>query len=335
MNDIAPLTPTTLPPSPLSVGIIGTGSIAGGGHGPALVGSSNIVLTAVLSRDLDRSRAFIAEHAFIGACAFDNLKSFLKAPKLDLVIVCSPDGLHFQQASACLKAGKHLLIEKPMATSVEECELLIQLAKESNVALAVGFHLRHHVGLNLLREQILKHQEIGAIRHIRALWAWPQLDPSNWRAHENLTKWWSLSAVGAHCLDLVRWMADDLNDFGTLKAIKSTQLWNGPHDESTMAIGTLSSGVTFEVTSSIQFGPYNRLEIFGSQGTAVCTETFGRKGAGEIYIKGKPLNFTPTNPFKAQLEHLATCIREGISPSADGRIGHRNVTDLLSIMQRA
>lgn len=317
----------------IGIGIIGTGSIASGGHAPAVLAANNLKLVSVLSRSVERGREFVIQHASSDVAVHINIDSFVQDTSMDVAIVCLPDGLHVECAARCIESGKHVLIEKPMATSIDDCKHLIELAAKNNVILATGFHLRHHAGHRSLLTRIARDNALGNIRHIRAIWAWPQKDNSNWRAKRELAKWWSLSAVGTHCFDMVRWFASDFNEWLSLKSVTSNRVWGGPHDESAIIAGILPSGITVEIACSVQFGPYNRLEIFGSDGEAICHNTFGRAGSGEIWLNGESLQFSTVNPFYAQIQNVIHCIQNKDIPIADGFAGLRNVQDLFLVME--
>ncbi len=317
----------------LRVGIIGTGSIADNGHAPAVQLLNGMTLSAVLSRDKIRWIEFLKRHASEEATVYTSLIDFSTDPDIDLVIVCSPDSLHAHHAKSCLLAGKHVLLEKPIATDIDDAKEICNLAQEKWLILATGFHLRSHVGHRLLQEKI-NQNEIGTLRHIRSIWAFPQVDNSNWRAKKELTKWWSLSAVGSHCLDLVRWFTQDNLDWTTFTSITSNEKWNGPHDETAIISWKLSSGVTIEVVSSVQFWPFSRLELFGDLGFAVCDNTLGREGGWDIYINNIKMPFKKTNPFLEQLKNVMKSIEEGEDLNANADDGLRGVKDLLQAINK-
>lgn len=314
----------------IGIGIIGTGNISTGGHIPAIIDSDLFNLTAVLSRDEISCKSKLDEFSLKATKVYNKIDDFVKDDSILIVIVCSPDGLHFEHTKKCLENGKHVILEKPMTTNIEDCEYLINLAVKRNLVLAIGFHLRHHVGHRLLKSKI-SNNEIGEVRHIRAIWAWPQKDDSNWRARNDLARWWSLAAVGTHCLDLVRWITNDFSDWKSFSSITSNSIWGGPHDESSIIACQLSSGITVEVVSSVQFGPYNKLEIFGSDGYAVCDHTFRRDGGGDIFIKNELIEYRKESPFLLQLNDIYRCIINNEKPISDANSGLINVRDLLLV----
>lgn len=313
----------------LGIGIIGTGNIADTGHAPAISAIKQTNLVGVLSRDESNGQDFLQKHGAESGTVHTSLESFVADPRIDLAIICSPDRLHAEQARVCLIVGKHVLIEKPMTVNIDDAAELVELTEANKLILAIGFHLRSHNGHIALYEQVVKQGVIGNLKHIRVIWAFPVQDNTNWRAKKELAKWWSLSAVGSHCIDLARWFAGDMNDWKQFSSVINTDTWKGPHDETSIIAGQLSTGPTVEIVSSVLFGPYDRIELFGDKGHAICEGTLGRNGGGEIWLNNKPMVFEPVSPFTSQLQNVVDSIESKTAAHADGRIGLRSVKDLL------
>ncbi len=311
----------------ITIGIIGTGSIAET-HAQAIESSKEVTLVAVLSRSEEAAKAFASQRDSSGIAEYTTLESFTADETIDLVVIASPDKLHASQAKHCLEAGKHVLCEKPLTTDSKQGEQLLTLATSKNLLLATGFHLRSHTGHIELHKKIVEENCLGILRHIRAFWTFKG-SPDNWRAHSKVGKWWSLAAVGSHCIDQARWFADDQEEWQQFRTVISNNKWNSPHDETATLAAQFSTGPTVEITSSAQFASPSRLEIYGEYGYAICEDTFGRHGGGTIMLNGKPLAFTPQNPFLNQIEHIADCIHSGEQPRNSGPIGLRSVRDLL------
>ncbi|WEK42150.1 MAG: Gfo/Idh/MocA family oxidoreductase [Candidatus Sphingomonas colombiensis] len=102
---------------------------------PALVGDARIVLAGAVDPRADACRQFAAE---FGATPFPSLEAMLAAPDIDAVYIASPHEYHAEQAIAALRAGKHVLVEKPMATSVNDCAAMAEAARRANRVLVVG-----------------------------------------------------------------------------------------------------------------------------------------------------------------------------------------------------
>ena len=129
----------------LNFALIGTGGIVENGHANALAEPPSTQLWSILSRDVRR-----AEHLAntYGAAspnpAYDSLSSLLSDPKLDAVIIATPDKLHREQAVASARAGKHILLEKPMATDAEGLEAILSACSQAQVKLGLCYRLRWH-----------------------------------------------------------------------------------------------------------------------------------------------------------------------------------------------
>lgn len=310
----------------INIWIIWTWNIAWNRHLPAITKCEKVKLTAILTRDYFTGLEFIRKHDLEGVEIFTNIEEFATS-SIDAVIISSPDGLHYHHGMECLENYKHVLMEKPLCTSIVEWEALVDLSIANNVFLMTWFHLRHHDWHQLLHK-IIQSWELWTIRHVRALWAWPQEDDSNWRAHENLAKWWALWAVWSHCFDLSRWMCNYFDDWKHFKSLTSQTLWNWPHEESAIIIAESSNNTTFELTCSVKFWPYNSFEIFWDRGTASCLNTFWRNGGWDIFLNGEKLTFTQSNPFLNQLNFFVWCIENKSLPMINGI---RNIKDLSLI----
>jgi predicted dehydrogenase len=313
--------------SEIGVGIIGTGYIATVGHAPAVTDVPGTRLAAALSREESSAADFLGRFDARDATPYDDFGAFLADPDIGLVIVASPDGLHFPQAQASLRNGKHVLVEKPMALRVSEAQQLVDLAEAQDLVLASGYHLRCHPGHESLRARI-QAGAIGTIRHMRMFWSYP-IPESNWRARSGFGRWWSLSATGTHGLDLARWFGDDMADWAQFSSVISHTKWQVPRDESAAVAAQLASGPTVEVLGSVQFPEYTRVEIFGDRGAAICAGTLGPDGAGEILLNGEPFAFTPGSPFVRQLTGVLGAISGQSPPVAGGDAGLRAVKDLV------
>lgn len=316
--------PMTAPP--LNIALLGTGGVANRAYAPALAKAPGVQLWSVLSRDEARAADFASAHSAVSPHpAYTHLETLLADPQLDGVIVASPDALHAAQAITAAKAGKHVLCEKPLATSSEDARAIARAAEEAGVRLGVGYHLRWHAGHRLVAV-MAEAGELGELRHMRVQWAWRAPDDSNWRASEELGRWWSLAGVGTHCLDLIRWlMTPTCGEITELESVISRQVWGGPHDETAVVVLGFESGSTAEFTSTVLFSAPSRMEVYGSRGFATATATMGPHGGGRIETGDGPLAFTARDPYVGELADFAAAIREGRDPAVSGREGVRNV----------
>lgn len=307
---------------PLRIGILGTGDGAHN-HVTGLDGfDPNVaVLHSICGRDPDRTRAF-AGWADQPDGIYVDRAAFLADPYLDAVIVATPDALHKEHAVAAMRAGKHVLVEKPLAITARDAEDMARMAQHCGVRLGVGFHMRHHAGHQLLREVYPRF--IGDIRHIHLDWATRSMAPDNWRATSQ-EGWWALAALGSHALDLVRWLSGGsarANVFATKGASATGR------DERVAMHLELEHGVTASIRVSVADAPTKYVRLSGTEGVIECRDTLGGRnaGGGEIVLPGGTrLGFDPVNPFFAQIAAFAAAVREGRDPDASAHDGIQNV----------
>lgn len=134
----------------VKVGVMGTGVM---GRNHARVSATKNNLEGICDLDLDAASS-VGE--LYGVSAFQDPEVFLSECDLDAVIVSTPTSTHYELGKMALDAGKHLLLEKPMCSSVDEAKELIELAKEKELVLSVGFIERHNPVVSFTRDLITK-----------------------------------------------------------------------------------------------------------------------------------------------------------------------------------
>jgi 1,5-anhydro-D-fructose reductase (1,5-anhydro-D-mannitol-forming) len=170
----------------------------------ALEVADGAALVAVCSRDAGRATAFAERH---GAVGYGEYAELLADPEVELVYVATPTHLHVEQAIAAAEAGKHVLVEKPMALSVSDATEMAAAAERAGVRLGVGFHLRHHPAHRAMRELIAA-GDVGDVVLAQAMWGyysadWPR---DSWKMDPARAGAGSVAALGVHLIDLLRWL---------------------------------------------------------------------------------------------------------------------------------
>ena len=131
----------------LRIAMIATGRIADNALAPAVNNAAGAELWSVLSRDAGRARDFAERHGAVSPePAYTDLDTLLADPDLDAVLLASPDGLHAEQCIAAARAGKHVLCEKPMATTAADAERMTAACRNAGVKLGIAYHMRWHRG---------------------------------------------------------------------------------------------------------------------------------------------------------------------------------------------
>ena len=313
----------------LNIAMLGTGRIADQQLAPALAKCDGARLWSVLSRDTERGRAFARRHgAASPEAVHTDLDRLLADAELDAVLIATPDKLHAAQCIAAARAGKHVLTEKPMAADASSADAMVEACDEAGVVLAVAYHMRWHAGHRKLAERVHA-GALGTLRHMRVQWSFLAPDAGNWRASQDVGRWWGLAGVGTHCLDQVRWlMTPSCGEIVVQENLISREVWKGPHDETALVSLGFESGATAEICSSVLFNAPKSMEVYGSETYAICDDTLGPHGAGAIRVGGKPLEFEIANPYVGEIADFVAAVRDARPPEVDGREGRRNVAIL-------
>ena len=284
----------------MNVAVAGLGFI-GPAHIEALRRLPNIQVVAVGDANEKYARQK-AEQLGIGA-SYGDFNELLKHEGIDCVHICTPNFLHYEMAKAALQAGKHVVLEKPLATTSQEGEELVALAKETGLVNAVHFNLRYYPLVRQMRA-MREQDELGDVYSVIGTylqdWLYYNTD-YNWRlepAQSGESR--AIADIGSHLLDLVEYISglkitEVMADFSTVhaqrkKPLKPVETYGGmtlkPEDYQDVPITTEdhanvllrfdngNKGVA--TVSQVSAGRKNqlKLEISGSKETfAWCSES--------------------------------------------------------------
>lgn len=198
-----------------------------------------------------------------------------KDPDIDAVIVCTPDYLHEEMVVEGLKAGKHVLCEKPMALTAEACANMVEAAKKYSPKMMVGQICRYTPGFKRAKE-LIEQGEIGELYAVESEYAhdykYGAKGVDNWRLDPNNPREGFIGG-GCHAVDLLRWIAGNPTEVMAYSSNKCLPDW--PVDDATFAIMKFPNDVIGKVYVSIGCKrEYTMRSVFsGTKGTIICTNT--------------------------------------------------------------
>jgi predicted dehydrogenase len=317
-------------------GLIGPGKVAGQFLAPALSQTHGACLWSVLGRDRVRTHTFANQHGAVAPHpAYVSEDEFFADPGLDALLIASPDHSHAQYVAAAIERGKPTFVEKPMCATVAEGRQIAEISLARRVPVGVGYQLRHHYGLQQMVERV-QDGALGTPHHMRVQWTYKSPQGAwHWRAQRGPTQWWSLGAFGTHCLDLIRWTLVPLcGEIMYTRSLTANAILRAENDETAVAVFQFASGATAELISSVLFDSEMRVEIFGTDGTAVAEDVLGPSGGGSVTVRDIEIPSHPRNLYSAEMEHFAACARNRSAPAVDAVEGFRNVQLLTEIESR-
>ncbi len=211
-------------------------------------------------------------------------KQAVKNPDIDIVIVSTPNHLLCPIASAALKAGKHVLIEKPMGRSLAEAKIMAKASKSAGKKLKVGFNHRYHPAL-LEAHDIIENGEIGKIINLRAIYGHGGRMgyEKEWRGNPKLSGGGELTDQGVHLINLMEWFCGEPKQ---VSCFLQTAHWNiKPSEDNGFAILRFKGGVLGSFHSSwTQWKNAFAFEVFGDKGFISINGLGGSYGAETLTI---------------------------------------------------
>ena len=217
---------------------------------------------------------------------FDSLSDALERAAFDAVCITSPNFRHAQEAIESLNAGKHVLLEKPMALSLAEATSIGAAAKKSGTVCMIDFHLRQHSAVERTKE-IIGGGSLGEIVSIDLRWSvgtrlgiLPQLPKTmQWRDDPKLAGGGAIMARGVHLFDLLRFLSGS----EVVEVCAQSDATKRTVDRTIVGLFRLKNGAAATVqTSKKLVGARNGVEVAGTKGS-IWLDIFG-SGNGTLCI---------------------------------------------------
>jgi predicted dehydrogenase len=295
----------------MKLAMIGTGDIAGY-HAQGIRDHEHASLVALANWREDSLGRLAARFAVPSTTT--RWQDIAEDPDIDGVVVATPNALHAEQAVACLRAGKHVLVEKPMATSTSEAEEMVAAARSSDRWLMVAHCFRFHPDVQRMRARIAG-GEFGTVVRTRSYGVHAGSGPSGWFTDRRLAGGGALIDMGVHAIDTTRYLLG-----GPLPtrvcAVVGTRYGSYDVDDDGVILITWSNGAS----SVVDFGWWQP-HLGGLLGD---NEIYGTKGYARIW----PFTETPTgydhwpqSMYSAQIAEFVNSIEAGRRPSPGGEDG--------------
>ena len=330
----------------IGFGIIGCGVIADF-HANALFGlSEEAVLVGVADARLPAAERFAKEKQ---VRAFASVEEMLACPEIDVVTICVPSGLHAELAIKAANAGKHIIVEKPMAITKEQLDAMEEACTRNGVMLSSVAQSRFTSGVRKAK-QAIEDGYIGkmvcADVYMKFNRTQEYYNTGGWRGTKAMDGGGALMNQGIHGVDLLLYLAGDVK---SVYAVSKTLARQIEVEDTLSAVLEFKSGATgvIQATTSVYPGYPRRLELNGDKGTIVLEEgnlvrwDMEDTTLPEVTLKSNvrssasaPTDFSADNHTK-QFKDVIQALRNGTKPLVDLREGRRAVDLILAIYQSA
>jgi predicted dehydrogenase len=338
----------------LRFGLLGCGVI-GPLHAQAISSQPDAHLEAVADAVPGQAEKLAARY---GARAYLDLPTMLAHERLDVVSVCVPSGLHSQHACCAMRAGCHVLVEKPAEIRLEALDEMLRVQKQQGVKLAVVSQHRFDPATQqvkaLIDEGAFGRLVLG-IAHIPWWRSQAYYDSGDWRATWQLDGGGVLMNQAIHSIDLLQWLMGPVR---SISAYTDTLVHRMETEDVAVAVLRFSSGAlgTISATTGGYPGLATRLEFLGDRGSAVIEgdelaylylarteqQSPGAYGTSARTVSQRETASVASNPaaqsaasHALQIADLIQAIRQDGSPLVDGYAARRPVEIILGIYEAA
>jgi len=305
----------------IGIAIIGCGGIAQA-HLESLGEIDDFRIVATVDVIEERAKEYASKYK--AERYYTSIDEALEDPEVEAVSICLPHYLHSPVAVAAAKAGKHILVEKPMAISLKEADEMIKAADENDVTLMVEQTLRFR-NCNILTKKLIREGRIGKVCNvIRRRLSFSKSFPSEWSRRPEQSGGWVLYGYGSHSVDLVLWVLDANPVHVFAYGVKNNPYWNDYDEVSIMM--KMDNGAIASILHSLNYQQEYTwdLTVIGTEGSILVKE-------GKSVQIGNEVLETPidnTQKVYAALKEFARAIKEEREPEASGRNVRRTMLAL-------
>jgi glucose-fructose oxidoreductase len=318
----------------LGVALMGLGLYARGQLGPGLRQTKLCRLAGVVTGSRDKGAQWSRQYGFPEAHIwnYDRVHELAGNPDIDIVYVVTPNSLHAEHAIKVAQAGKHVICEKPMASSVADCEAMIAACAKANVKLSIGYRLQfdpYHIEL----DRLAREKDFGRLNRMSGEHSWTVMERA-WRIEKALSGGGPLMDVGIYVIQAACRGAMAQPVAVTARELPKTnpRLFNEVEEtiEWTMEF---PGGVTCEGLSSYANNG-NFFKAEGPQGWIKLEPAFGYGGLEATTSRG-PLRYPPVHQQSLQMDDFASCILTGRDSPVAGSMGRDHMAIIEAIYRSA
>jgi predicted dehydrogenase len=291
-----------------------------------------------------------------GCRAYHELRDMLADPCVDVVTICTPSGLHMEPAVAAAKAGKHVIVEKPLEITLARCDKIIAACEKAGVVCSTIFPSRFHEPARLIR-QAIDQGRFGRLTLGDAYVKWYRTqqyyDGGKWRGTWKLDGGGALMNQAIHSVDLLTYFMGPVKRIAAQTATLAHERIE-VEDVATASLQFESGALgTIEATTAAYPGYLKRIDIHGSEGSATMIEEditawdFAKKNKKDEKMLAEMAGKTKTGGGAAdpaaighhghtlQFKNVLDAIKKGTRPSIDGAEGRKPVEIILAIYKAA
>lgn len=315
----------------LGIALVGLGKYSEGQLAPALQETQHCYLAGLVSGSAEKAAAWKKKYGLDdrNIYTYENLDSVRYNREIDILYIVLPNSMHAEYVVKAAAAGKHVICEKPMATSLADCDRMIRACKEAGVMLSIGYRL-HFEPFN---QEMMRLGQQKVYGNIKTLYSDHGMkDTSGWRLNKELAGGGPLMDLGIYCVQGVRYTtgAEPVAvraqegpklDSDKFREVEETLSWQMEMSDGSIAICKTSYSTEMD-----------SLRAEASQGWFELRPGFEYKGLKGATSSGK-MKFPQVNQQATQMDDFALAIKNKRPSPVPGEMGRQDLKILLAIYE--
>lgn len=314
--------------------IVGLGWFAQVAAMPSFPRTENSEIVALVSDDETKRKELSRKYDIPHTYSYQDYEKCLSSGEVDAVYIALPNNLHCEYTVRAAKQGVHVLCEKPMAITEDECEQMIQACKENEVKLMIAYRL-HLDPANMEAVEVVRSGQIGEPRFFNSVFS-QQVEGGNIRMRKE-TGGGTLDDIGVYCINAARYLFQDepIAAFGTTANNGEPRF--SEVDEMTSVILHFPKARLAAFTLSFGASKVSTYRVIGTKGDLRLDPAYSWSGELKHYLtvngKMEERSFQPHSQLAAEFTYFSDCILHNKDPEPSGHEGLNDIRIIRALYQ--
>ena len=318
--------------------VIGLGHISQRAILPGFRNAKRSKLIALVSGDAEKAKSLAVKFGASQISTYDAFDECLRNPRVEAVFIATPNSTHLEFALKAARAGRHVLCEKPLATTVADCRQIIEACAKNHVKLMTAYR-KYFEPSALALKALIDSGKLGRLKIIHTAYTYALPAGDSWHLKRQLAGGGSLVDIGIYCINTVRWLTG-LEPFETQAYSWTADPARFSEVDDNMSFQLkFPGGLYVQGSSSFTAAKASFLQVHGEKGWAALDPAYAynedRRFFGKIAGEWFEKKFKPVDEFSLEMDHFSECIRENREPLPDGASGMRDVAVIEAIYRAA
>ena len=293
---------------------------------------------ALVSSDAGKAKSLGSKFGAGQFYSYDSFGECLRNPGVRAVYIATTNSTHLQFALRAAAQGKHVLCEKPLATTVTDCQEMVDACRKNGVRLMTAYR-KYFEPASLALKKLVTSGKLGKLRSIHTAFTINLPANAAWHLDAAMAGGGSLVDLGIYCINTVRWLTGQ-EPLEVSAITWATDAGRFANVEENIAFQLkFPAGLYVQGSCSFTAAKASFLQIHGEQGWAALDPAYAynqeRRLFGEVEGRWFEKRFEIIDEFSLELDHLSGCIQTNRDPEPDGITGLRDVAVIQAIYQAA